>query len=123
MRQFKSQPQRANPEIVTGKPIFGIDMVVPGMLYASYEKAGVLGATVATHNADELKTMPGIKGVYVVERPADLKPDINDVVIPGDPGLEFGTELRDCGTPRAAPRASEAGPERGSLAPRHRLGG
>jgi isoquinoline 1-oxidoreductase subunit beta len=88
-----SQRQRANPDIVTGKPIFGIDMMVPGMLYASYEKAGVLGATVATHNIDELKTMPGIKGVYVVERPADMKPNINDVVIPGDPGLESGIAI------------------------------
>ena len=88
-----SQGQRANPDIVTGKPIFGIDMMVPGMLYACYEKCGVLGGTVDTHNADELKTMPGIKGVYVVERPADLKPDINDVVIPGDPGLESGIAI------------------------------
>ncbi len=83
-----SQRQRANPDIVTGKPIFGIDQTVPGMLYAVFEKGGVFGSKVATHNLDEIKTMPGVKGAWVIDRP-----DITDKVLPGDPGLENGIAI------------------------------
>ena len=83
-----SQTQRELPNIVTGKPIFGIDVVVPGMLYAVYEKCGVFGGKVVSSNIDEIKKMPGVKNAIVVTRP-----DITDTVIPGDPGLENGIAI------------------------------
>jgi isoquinoline 1-oxidoreductase subunit beta len=89
----QSLPQRELPNILNGKPIFGIDVTVPGMLYACYEKCGVFGGTVATSNIDDIKKMPGVKGAFVIERPANLLPDINDKVIPGDPGLESGIAI------------------------------
>ena len=83
-----SQTQRELPQIVTGKPIFGIDVVVPGMLYAVYEKCGVFGGKVVSSNIDEIKKLPGVKNAFVVTRP-----DITDTVIPGDPGLENGIAI------------------------------
>jgi isoquinoline 1-oxidoreductase beta subunit len=83
-----SQTQRELPNIVTGKPIFGIDVVVPGMLYAVYEKCGVFGGKVVSSNIDEIKKLPGVKNAFVVTRP-----DITDTVIPGDPGLENGIAI------------------------------
>jgi isoquinoline 1-oxidoreductase subunit beta len=56
-------------EIVTGKPIFTIDVKLPGMQFAAFERCPVLGGKVASANLDEIKKMPGIKNAFVVDRP------------------------------------------------------
>jgi isoquinoline 1-oxidoreductase subunit beta len=83
--------------IVTGKPIFGIDMQLPGMLYAVYEKCGVLGGKVASSNVEDIKKMPGVKFAFVVDRDkvqgTTPLTKIDTVVIPGEPGLESGIAI------------------------------
>jgi len=54
--------------IITGKPLFTIDMKVPGMLYAVYQKGPVFGAKVKSWNEDEIKKMPGVKNAFVISR-------------------------------------------------------
>jgi isoquinoline 1-oxidoreductase subunit beta len=61
-----------NRKIVTGAPLFGIDVTVPGMLHAVFEKAPVFGAKVATANVDQVKALPGVKQVFIVEGTANL---------------------------------------------------
>ena len=57
------------PNIVTGKPIFGIDVDVPGMLYAVFEKCGVFGGKVVSSNIEEIKKLPGVKTLLSSTRP------------------------------------------------------
>ena len=41
-----------NEKIVTGQPLFGIDVNVPGMLYAVFQKCPVFGGRVMSANVD-----------------------------------------------------------------------
>jgi len=64
----KSKPQVDTAAIVRGKPLFGIDVVVPGMLYATFEKAPVFGASVASADLDAARAVKGVRKAFVVER-------------------------------------------------------
>jgi len=59
-----------NEALVTGKPLFGIDTVLPGMLYATYTKCPAIGGSVKSANLDHVATLPGVKQVFILERPA-----------------------------------------------------
>lgn len=56
-----------NPLIVTGGKVFGSDIKLPGMLYATYEKCPSFGGRVASANLDQLKKLPGVKAAFALE--------------------------------------------------------
>jgi len=55
-----------NARIVTGQPLFGIDVVVPGMLYAVFQKCPVFGGTVTSANIGAVKALPGVRDAFIV---------------------------------------------------------
>ena len=56
-----------NPEILTGKPLFGSDVRLEGMLYAMYQKCPVFGGKARSANLDHIRTLPGVKHAFIVE--------------------------------------------------------
>ncbi len=84
----RATPNVDTPEITTGKPIYGIDFTMPGMLYAVYQKCPVFGGKVVSTNLDEVKKLPGVRHAFVVDRSVDFGP-----VMKSDPGLEPGIAI------------------------------
>jgi isoquinoline 1-oxidoreductase beta subunit len=72
-----------NPAIVTGKPLFALDVQLPGMRYASIEKCPSVGGKAKSFNAEEIKKLPGIIDAFII----DGTPPVDDVmkmgVLPG----------------------------------------
>lgn len=55
-----------NLAIVTGKPLFGLDQVVPNMHFAVFEKCPAVGGKVRSANLEEIKKRPGVTDAFVV---------------------------------------------------------
>ena len=56
-----------SPRLVRGAPLFGIDVSVPGMQYAVFQKCPVFGGKVKSANLDAIRKMPGVRQAFVVE--------------------------------------------------------
>ena len=56
-----SIPGVDSPLMVKGEPLFGIDTVVPGMLYAVFQKCPVFGGKVVSANLDAIGKLPGVR--------------------------------------------------------------
>jgi len=70
-----------NPLIVTGKPLFGIDVTLPGMLYAVFQKCPVFGGKVVSANTDTIKSLPGVHDAFVVKGGNNLQGLVDGVAI------------------------------------------
>lgn len=68
----KRIPGVDNAAVVSGKPLFGIDVQLPGLLYAVYEKCPAFGGKVLEANLDVVKALPGVRAAFVIEGTANL---------------------------------------------------
>ncbi|MGD8808637.1 MAG: molybdopterin-dependent oxidoreductase [Gammaproteobacteria bacterium] len=56
-----------SPLVLEGRPLFGIDVTVPGMKYAVYQKCPTFGGTVISANVAEIRSLPGVVDAFVLE--------------------------------------------------------
>ncbi|TVU90877.1 xanthine dehydrogenase family protein molybdopterin-binding subunit [Vreelandella titanicae] len=64
----RSQPRVDLPAKIRGEPVFGMDVVQPGLLYASIRHAPVFGAQVArVVNEAEVRTVAGVRDVAIID--------------------------------------------------------
>ncbi len=59
----KSQPRKDQPGKATGTATFGLDVRLPGMLFASLRMSPRLGATMESFDASTAEKMPGVKKI------------------------------------------------------------
>jgi isoquinoline 1-oxidoreductase beta subunit len=80
----KRIPQIDTHKIVTGASLFGIDVKLPGMLYAVYERCPAFGGKVVNANVDQIKTLPGVKDAFVIAGNGKVKELLSGVAIVAD---------------------------------------
>jgi isoquinoline 1-oxidoreductase beta subunit len=67
-----SPPKLTAPKIVNGSAVYGIDVQVPGMVYAALRQAPVQGGKLKSYDASAVLKMPGVRAVVAVD-PAQTK--------------------------------------------------
>jgi isoquinoline 1-oxidoreductase beta subunit len=86
----KQPPKLQLPAIVKGSAVYGVDVTLPGMVYAALLQAPVHGGVLKSHKPDAVMGMPGVRAVVVIDPAktpgASVQPDATF-------GLE-GSELR-----------------------------
>ena len=58
------------PQIVTGKAVYGMDVQVPGKVYAALRLSPVMRGTLKSYDFEAIKDMPGVRAVVEV-KPAE----------------------------------------------------
>jgi isoquinoline 1-oxidoreductase beta subunit len=64
----KASPGKVHtPQVVNGTAIYGIDVKVPGMVYAALRQAPVHGGKLKSHKPEAVLGMPGVRAVVVID--------------------------------------------------------
>jgi isoquinoline 1-oxidoreductase beta subunit len=63
----KSLPQRDTPARVAGKGVFGLDVRLPGMLFAAVVRCPVFGGKLVKFDSAKAMAVPGVRNVFAME--------------------------------------------------------
>jgi isoquinoline 1-oxidoreductase beta subunit len=79
-----AQRQVDQAAIVHGQPLFGIDVRLPGMLYATFQKAPAYGAKLASADIAKAKSAKGVHDVYLIDGPIDPQGAVSGIAVVAD---------------------------------------
>lgn len=80
------RPQRGvdTPAIAAGKPLFGIDTRLPGMLHAALLTPPVRGAMLKSHDPSAALALPGVRKVIALKRLGELDAPVDGLAVVAD---------------------------------------
>jgi isoquinoline 1-oxidoreductase subunit beta len=73
-----------NLMISTGQALYGIDVQVPDMLFAAYQKCPAIGGKAVSANLAEIKKLSGVVDAFIVEGNGQINQLMSGVAIVGD---------------------------------------
>jgi len=79
-----SVPGVDTPAIVAGRPLFGIDTAMPGLVHAAIEICPAFGGTIASASLDKVRALPGIRHVMTLNSGIDPDGPADAVAIVAD---------------------------------------
>ena len=56
-----------NRAIVTGQPLFGADVILPDMVYATFTKCPQIAGKAVSFNEEHIKSLPGVIDAFIVD--------------------------------------------------------
>lgn len=62
-----------NDKVVSGQLLFGSDVVVPDMVYATYTRCPAFGGRVTSANLDQVRSMDGVLDAFILEGTGDAQ--------------------------------------------------
>jgi isoquinoline 1-oxidoreductase beta subunit len=68
-----------NLQLVTGQPLFGMDIQLPNMKVAVFQKCPAVGGKVSKANVEEIRKLPGVVDAFIVEgtgKPTEVMPGV-----------------------------------------------
>jgi isoquinoline 1-oxidoreductase beta subunit len=72
----KESPRKMQlPQILNGSAQYGVDVQVPGMVYAALRQVPVHGGRVKSANFDAIKNMPGVRQLVIID-PDAIRPGL-----------------------------------------------
>jgi isoquinoline 1-oxidoreductase beta subunit len=77
-----------NPRIVDGSAVYGLDVQLPGMLYATVARCPVFGGTVASFDATSAKAVKGVRHVIEIDDGLAVVADNTWAALQGRQALE-----------------------------------
>ena len=102
-------PQVGADRIVSGHPIYGIDVRLPGMAYAVFQKAPVFGAKVASTDLSATLAVKGVRKAFVVAGGTEIDGLMPGVAVVADNW--WSANMGATGTQSAVGRSSDFRPE------------